>query len=351
MVTDSSSHKARFAGRQWSLAELTAFYEEHGTFPFKMAGGATNSVTDRTDAGALIPENAAREIIQSVEEQSAVLQLARRWPDMPTNQTRIPVVQSNPTAFFVNGDTGLKQTTDMAWTNVYLNAEELAVIVPVPVNVVRDSPYNITEQMRPKIIEAFGVALDAAVVFGTNKPASWPASVRAGAVAAGNSVALGTGADVYDDIFGESGVYAKVEQDGYDVTGTVAAVALKAKLRGLRDANGQPIFMTSMQDRTRFELDGTPIFFPKNGAFDTSATWLVTGQWDQLIYSMRQEIEMTMADQGVITDNAGNIIFNLFQQDMIAYRFTMRIAFALPNPINRLNSNGSTRFPFSVLTT
>ena len=87
---------------------------------------------DRTGAGALIPEDAASEIIESVSEQSVVMQLARRVPNMSRKQRRLPVLATLPTAYFVNGDTGLKTTSTVSWENVYLNAEELAVIVPIP---------------------------------------------------------------------------------------------------------------------------------------------------------------------------------------------------------------------------
>ncbi|MCU0503881.1 MAG: hypothetical protein MUC51_19345 [Anaerolineae bacterium] len=52
----------------------------------------------------------------------------------------------------------------------------------------------------------------------------------------------------------------------------------------------------------------------------------------------------------MIQDGAGNIIFNLAQQDMVALRAVMRLGFALPNPINRMNQTAATRCAFSVLT-
>jgi hypothetical protein len=76
----------------------------------------------------------------------------------------------------------------------------------------------------------------------------------------------------------------------------------------------------------------------------------IAGQWNQLVYAMRQDINWMVADQGVIQDGAGNIVYNLFQQDMIALRMTFRLGFAVPNPINRMNATAATRCAFSILT-
>jgi hypothetical protein len=64
---------------------------------------------------------------------------------------------------------------------------------------------------------------------------------------------------------------------------------------------------------------------------------------------MRQDITYKLLDQAVIQDGAGNIVYNLAQQDMVALRAVMRLAWQVPNPINKLNTNAATRFPIGVL--
>ena len=311
---------------------------------------AYNRVIARSDAAALIPEEVSREIVQGVAETSACLRLFRRLPNMSRKQQRVPVLSALPTAYFVNGDTGFKQTTEQAWENKYLNAEEIACIVPIPEAVLDDADYDIWAEVRPRIVEAFGVVIDAAILFGTNKPASWPASILYGATRAGHVVALGTGADIYDDIMGENGVISLVEEDGYMVNGHIAAMTMKAKLRGLRDTNGQPIFVRSMQDRTRYELDGEPMEFPANGAFDVTKALMFSGDFRQAVYAMRQEITYKVLTEAVIQDDTGAIVYNLAQQDMVALRAVMRLAWQVPNPVTRLQPTEAQRYPFAVLT-
>lgn len=312
-----------------------------------------NSVIDRTGAAALIPEDVSREIVQGVPEASAVMQLARRLPNMSRKQTRMPVLESLITAYFVNSDNGLKQTSAVEWDNKYINAEELAVIVPIPEAVLDDADYDIWAEIRPQIVEAFGKKFDEAVLFGTDAPAAWPNSIKVAAAAASHTIDLSTQIaaeqDLYDIIMGESGLLAKIEEDGYMANGHVAAMTMRAKLRGLRDSNGVPIFLSSMQDSGRYELDGEPVLFPRNGAIDPTSALMFTGDWSKLVYSMRQDITYKMLTEAAITDGAGNIIYNLAQQDMVALRAVMRLGWQVPNPINRVNPTEATRYPFAVL--
>jgi HK97 family phage major capsid protein len=310
---------------------------------------------DRTGATALIPTDYAREISQGVAEQSAVMRLARRLPNMTTRQTIMPVLETLVTAGFVNGDTSRKPTSKLTWGNKTITAEELAVIVPIPEAVLDDSDYDIWGEVRPRIMEAMGVAFDAAVLFGTNKPASWPTGLVAQAVAAGNSVdqsvAVAAGNDLYDQLLGAGGVISLVEADGYMVDGHVADITMRAQLRGLRDdsGNGQPIFLRSMQEGGQYELDGAPIYFPRNGAWAAATALLVSGDWSNLVYAMRQDLTYKILTEAVIQDVDGSIAYNLAQQDMVALRAVMRVGWQASNPINRMNATAGTRFPFAAL--
>lgn len=326
-----------------------------------------NSQISRTDAAPLVNEDVQREILNDVAATNPLLQLARRLPDMPTSQRRMPVLNALATAYFVSGDTGLKQTTEVSWANKYIDAEELAAIVPIPEAVIDDNSYDIWSQVRPQIVDAINYAIIRAVLFGSNIPASWTtnmgaAGLLAAIVAASHTVDLSTqvaaGEDLYDTIMGESGTIGKIEQDGYMATGHIAALAMRGKLRGLREkvyngsttvAGGAPIFTPSMQDRSRYELDGQPVYFPTDGSIDSATALMFTGQWNQLVWAMRQDITFTIAREAVIQDNSGAILYNLFQQDMVAMRAVIRLGFALPNPINRVNTSSSTRLAFSAL--
>lgn len=306
-----------------------------------------DSITDRSDAGALIPEERAREIIQGLPAQSAALSLFRNVP-MSSKVRSQPVLSALPYAYWVNGDTGLKQTTDMGWGRKQMVAEEIAVIVPVPEAVLDDSEYDIFGEIRPRLVEAFGEVIDQAVLFGVNKPSSWtdPAIVP-GAVAAGNAVAAGTGVDLASDI---SEAMALVEDDDFDVNGFAARRRIRAALRDLRDTAGNPIYSPSLVAGTPGALFGEPITYVRNRAWDGTAAELIAGDFSQALLGIRQDITYKVLDQAVITDDDGVVLLNLAQQDSVALRAVMRVAYAVNTPMTRANMDIDTPFPFSVVT-
>ncbi len=313
---------------------------------------AYNNVTSRTDASALIPEEVSNEMLGKATEQSAALSLFRRVP-VGRAQVRFPVLSALPVAYFVGGDTGLKQTTEVAWANKFLNIEEIATIMPVPDNVLADVDANIWDEAMPLLTEAFGRTLDAAIFFGTNAPSSWPSDVTTAATAAGNSITEGATA-AQGGFFGDlDNLYEKVEADGYEIDGWVASTAAKSRLRKARDTQGRKL------DETRtsgdlMTIDGLPVAYAMKGLFPAGGgagtnTRLFGGDWSNFVLGVRQDITMKILDQAVIQDNTGAIMFNLAQQDMTAVRLTFRVGWQVSNPINNEQATEASRYPAAVL--
>ncbi len=309
---------------------------------------ATN-IINRTDLSGLIPDPVSREIIQGVAQGSEVLRMGRRLPNMTSKTQTMNVLDMLPMAYWVDGDTGVKQTTKMAWDKKKIYAEELAVIVPIPEAVLDDANYDIWGEVRPRIVEAFGKKIDEAILFGVDKPTSWRDDLVTTATAAG-AVVTQT-ADVYKDIMGVGGVISKVEESGFLPTGAMSAVKMRAILRGLKDSNGNPIFKTDMQGSTQYALDGVPMAFPLNGAFDPTKALMIIGDFSQLAYSIRQDVTYKLLTEATIIDPTTKaVVYSLAQQDMVALRAVMRLGWEIPNPINAFQPDESKRSPFAVYT-
>ncbi len=158
---------------------------------------AYNNVIGRADAAGLIPTEFSNEILSQVEgEQSHCMRLGRRLRRMTRYEKTMPVLSALSTAYFPGGDTGLVETSEVNWKNVTITAEDLAVIVPIPKNVLSDANIPIWEEIMPDMVEAAGLAIDSAQLYGTNKPTTWPTDIVAGATAATQVVEKGSGTDL-----------------------------------------------------------------------------------------------------------------------------------------------------------
>lgn len=302
----------------------------------------------RSNADALIPVDVSNEIIQNMPTSSAALRLFKQLPNMSTKQQTLPIAASLPNAYFLNGDTALKQTTNAEWNKLVLTAEEIAVIIPIPEAVIDDASYDIWAALKPQIVEAFGLAIDSAVFFGVNKPDSYPSAIVPAAIAAGNCVTVGTASDVAEDIIGENGLMSKVEESGFRVTGFFADSSMEAKFRSLRDKNGQLIYMPALTSEVPDTLVGRQLIYDDAGCvFDSSQALMIAGDFSKAVYSIRQDLTYKILDQAIIQNNDGSIAYNLAQQDMVALRCVMRLGVQVANPVNR--SGKEAKYPFAVL--
>lgn len=306
----------------------------------------------------LVPEPLRQEILQQMPAQSVVFGLVPETQriTMSALTERMPVLSALPSAYFVSGDTGLKQTSKQQWRNKTLHAEEVAVIIPVPDNYLADAQTPIWEQVRPRLIEAAGALIDEAILFNMtgNKPSTWGQDIYHRAILTGNYVHEGYGADLAVAIARGGELLAN---DGYDLNGFVSKPGLNWRLTQLRSTNGDPIFQGNLQSPIGSTLYGMPFRSLKNGAWNATETTLIGGDWSQAIIGIRQDMTFKVFTEGVISDGSGAVVLNLMQQDSAAIRLVLRVAWEVANPGNRLDTDtagtppteSTTRWPWFVL--
>lgn len=296
------------------------------------------TLISKLDAGALVDEQVVNEIFKDAEKESKALSLFRRLPNMTSDKTKLRVSDALPVAYFVDetSNNGRKQLTNAAWKNVYLTAEELAVIIPIKENLLRDASVDVWAELRPELTGAIAKTVDAAIFAGEGAPTSWGNGIIPNIIAKGKSITE-TG-NLYKDI---NDVMSAVEESGFNVTGILGGVGLKGKFRMMLDQNGQPLNTTEIGSLRREFVD--------NGAWDNSVATLIAGDFNQAVYAIRNDVEYKVLTEGIIQDPTdGSILYNLAQDDMVALRVTFRMGYAIPNPVTALDGTDN-RYPFAAL--
>lgn len=310
------------------------------------------ALIDRAAALALINNQNSSEVIETAARSSAAL-ATFRTVQMSTRQARMPVIDVLPSAGFLASDNTAKPTTAQVWADKTLIAEEVACIVPIPENVFDDTAFDVWANVRPRIAEAIGQTLDRAVFFGGGKPTSWPDSLLTGSVAAGNTVSAAANAGDLAADFNEA--ISLVEADGFDPDTIWSSRRLRGRLRGLRDANGMPIYNPSLRDGTVDNLYGINIAWVNNGAWtepvadadpvtagdQPAGAHAIVGDSNMAIIGVRQDIDYRILTEATVGG------FNLAEQDMIALRAKARFAFQVADPTTI--EGGSAAYPFAAV--
>lgn len=295
-----------------------------------------NEITSQ-DIKALINKKVMEDVIEGAIKESAVLKYFNRLEDMPTNQVQMAVLDQLPVSYWQTSNTSFKKLTSMAWRNKFITAEELAVIVPISINLANDASIDVWAAAKPRIAEAFGKKIDETILMGIDKPQSFRMSLVDSAINAGATI-TGT-ANLYDDI---DKAMSFVEMSDYNPTTVMGSLAMKSSFRKLVDSTGQPIRGT--------EIDSLNRIFVNNGGWDKTKATMIVGDFSQAVYAIRQDITFDVFTEGSIHDPVTKeLLFNLMQQDMIAIRAVMRMGWEIPNPISATNADNSTRFPFAVI--
>jgi HK97 family phage major capsid protein len=252
-----------------------------------------------------------------------------------TKTTHLPVLATLPVADWTS-ETTAKPTSEVTWTDLTMVAEEIAVIVPVHENVIDDATTSILTEISTTAGTAIGKVLDAAVIFGTNKPASWvSAALVPAASAATQTVSVTTGAANANDVVGAANQAAKkLAKNGFVADTMITSLSLRYDVENIRDSQGAPIFRGD-------NLGGFKTVYNANGAWDYSTATAIVLDSSRIKIGVRQDITVKFLDQATV----GSI--NLAERDMVALRFKARYAYVLGVSTTPL---GASKVPVATVT-
>lgn len=273
----------------------------------------------KDELSGFVPAEQAAGIMKEVALGSSILRLSKVEP-MTSDKKQFSVMTDGPGAYWV-GETERIQTSGATWIFPEMNAKKLAVIIPVSKEKMKDTTIDVFGELRGPIAEAFYKSIDAACLFGTNSP--FAKSILGVANTVNNEIVDGTAASLDLDV---SDLMALTEDAGLDVNGVTAHFGIKNRLRKLRDANGNALFVPGVDQN---EFYNNPIEFSRNGAWDKTAAEMITGNWDYSLVGIRDGIEyeiLTEATLQSVTMGDGQPL-SLAENDMIAIKATMRLGF------------------------
>lgn len=266
-----------------------------------------------------VPKIQAKEIMKDVARGSSVIRLSK-VEAMESDNKKFPVLAEGPGAYWV-GEGKRIGVSKATWIFPEMQAKKIAVIIPVTKEKLKDTTINVFGELREPISEAFYTAIDAACIFGTNSP--FARNIYDAAIAAGNYIVDGAAGALDLDV---SDQMALIEDAGLDVNGFAAHYGIKNRLRKLRDADGNQLFVNGV---SQTEFYSNPIEFSRNGAWDKDKAEIIAADWKKSIVGIRDGLEYEILKEATLQgtlDEDGKPI-SLAEQDLVAIKATMRLAY------------------------
>jgi HK97 family phage major capsid protein len=297
-------------------------------------------VIGRSDA-VIIPEVARTALINGTVRQSAALACFTSVPTS-TRDTQIPTLAKDIEARWVADPIGLKSVDAPKWKGEPLTAEEIAVVVPVPLSVIADETFHLTAAMSPLFTRAMARAIDRAALFGTAKPPGWTSpSLLEAATAAGNLVEAT--ADPIEDLL-DAAELPSVQ--GYIVNRAITRPGWQ--FAASRSRNHSILPNPDITQPFPLVVSGLPLYTDPPSFEAAKAVAFVLDASNALI-GLRQDLTISVHPDGIISDADGKVLFNATQQDSLIYRAVMRVGFALVNPPTDAGLPAAQRSPVAAV--
>lgn len=272
-----------------------------------MAGTPTN----RTNI--TLPAEMGREILEKMQTESAVMQLARKI-ELPGRGVEIPVVTADPEAAWV-AETGVKPVSNPGLTSKLMSAYKLAVIVPFSNEFRRDAAGLYDELVR-RLPRALAQKFDATVVGAVQAPGS---NFDTFAAATAQNI---SNPNTYSSLVAAD---ADIASNGGMMNGIALSPQGKSVLLGAVDGDSRPLFINNVSEGAVPIVLGAQTVLSK-GIYDgTNNVVGIAGDWSQAMYGTVEGIRLDYSSDATLT--SGNDTINLFQQNMFAVRAEIEIGF------------------------
>ncbi|KOP82001.1 head protein [Bacillus sp. FJAT-21945] len=286
-----------------------------------MAFNPANVLLQDAKTGS-IPTEQGTLVLKEFMQNSVVAQLAT-YEAMTKPKKEFTYLAGGPGAYWV-GEGERIQTSKAEWLKASMEAKKLGVIIPVSKEFLKYSVSAFFNEVKSMIAEAFYTKFDQAALFGNGSPYGVGTSVWERITTSGNTVALGSTANLYTDL---NGLVALVEDGDHDANGFTTTRKFRQKLRGAVDAQNKPIFNDTNAGAANQVL-GLPVGYVDGKAWDYTKAELLTGDWKYARYGILQGIEYAISEDATLTTvTADGAPVNLFERDMFALRATMHIGF------------------------
>ena len=273
-----------------------------------MAGISTN----RTNIN--LPTEVTQEIMQKVQEQSAVMQLARQIP-LPGRGVTIPVITGDPQAGWVE-ETGAKPVSNPTLATKVMQAYKLAVIVPFSDEFRRDAA-SLYDAIVARLPLALAAKFDA-TVFGA--AAGAPGS-NFDTLGAATAQSLAT--DAYAGLVAADTAIATA---GGIMNGIVLAPQGKGILLAATDGDHRPLFINNVSEGAVPMVLGSRTVLSKGAYVAGTPNHVgIAGDWSQAMYGTVEGVQIRFADQTSLTIGGENV--NLWEHNMFAVRAEIEVGF------------------------
>ena len=299
-----------------------------------MAGIDLNRTT--TGASDLLPKEISSEIWAGVQEESAVMRLARRI-NVPGSGVTIPVITGDAAADWVD-ETDEKPVSRATLSSKQLTPYKLAVIEPFSNEFRRDLP-AVYAELRRRLPNAIAKKFDS-TVFGTTAPGSNFATLG-GSTAVALSPGTGAAKNTYSGLVK---AYTTVASAGGTLSGWAVSSQGKGLLLGQVDTTGRPLLLDSIQNGSSVpQLLGEPVYYTQGVyASGTPNTIGYAGDWQSAVWGTVEGIRVDISNQASITDGTKEVpvtdgtegatvsvpnVLNLWQRNMFAVLVEVEIGF------------------------